>query len=167
MTCIVVGIGADGMAGLSESSRLELRSATVIYGSPRQLDLLDDTVTAPRHPWPTPMLPALEHLPVDEDIHVVASGDPLLHGIGATLIRLHGAERVRVLPQVSSVSLACARMGWTAHDTEVISLVTAPVHTAVRRGGRAVVLCRDASTPRALAAVLTETGRGASEFTVL
>lgn len=167
MTCIVVGIGADGMAGLSESSRLELRSATVVYGSPRQLDLLDDTVSAPRHPWPTPMLPALEQLPVDEDIHVVASGDPLLHGIGGTLIRLHGPEKVRILPQVSSVSLACARMGWAAHDTEVISLVTAPVHTAVRRGGRAVVLSRDASTPRALAAVLTETGRGASEFTVL
>jgi precorrin-6Y C5,15-methyltransferase (decarboxylating) len=113
------------------------------------------------------MLPALEALPVDADIHVVASGDPLLHGIGGTLIRLHGADRVRVLPHVSSVTLACARMGWSAHDTEIISVVTAPVHTAVRRGGRAVVLCRDASTPAELAAVLTETGRGASEFTVL
>ena len=164
---VVVGIGADGMAGLSENSRCELRNATVIYGSPRQLDLLDDTVTALRHPWPTPMLPALEALPVDEDIHVVASGDPLLHGIGGTLIRLYGPDWVRVLPHVSSVTLACARMGWSAHDTEVISLVTAPVHTAVRRGGRAVVLCRDASTPAELAAVLTETGRGASEFTVL
>jgi precorrin-6Y C5,15-methyltransferase (decarboxylating) len=58
-------------------------------------------------------------------------------------------------------------MGWTAQDTEVISLVTAPVHTAVRRSGRAVVLCRDASTPAELAALLAETGRGASEFTVL
>ena len=166
----VVGIGADGMAGLSEKSRHELRSATVIYGSPRQLDLLDDSVTAPRRRWPTPMLPALESLLEDDatgDIHVVASGDPLLHGIGATLIRLYGARRVRVLPHVSSVTLACARLGWASHDTEVISLVTAPVHTAVRRGGRAVVLSRDASTPAALAAALTETGRGASEFTVL
>lgn len=111
---VIVGIGADGMSGLSENSQLELRTATVIYGSTRQLDLLDDTVTAPRHPWPTPMLPGLETLPVDEDIHVVASGDPLLHGIGGTLIRLHGADRVRVLPHVSSVTLACARMGWTA-----------------------------------------------------
>ncbi len=46
MTIVVVGIGADGMAGLAEESRRELRSATVIYGSQRQLDLLDDTVTA-------------------------------------------------------------------------------------------------------------------------
>lgn len=167
---VVVGIGADGMAGLSELARRELRSATVIYGSPRQLDLLDDSVTAPRHPWPSPMLPALQTLLDDAasgDIHVVASGDPLMHGIGASLIRLHGAEAVRVLPHVSSVTLACARMGWASHDTEVISLVTAPVHTAVRRGGRAVVLSRDAHTPIALAAELTETGRGASELTVL
>ena len=167
MTCIVVGIGADGMAGLSENSLRELRSATAIYGSPRQLDLLDDTVAAPRHPWPTPMLPALEQLPVDEDIHVVASGDPLLHGIGGTLIRLYGAERVVVLPHVSSVNLACARMGWAVSDTEIISLVTAPVHTAIRRGGHAVVLSRDASSAAELATALTETGRGASEFTVL
>ncbi len=167
---VVVGIGADGMAGLSEESRAELRSATVIYGSQRQLDLLDDTVTAPRQFWPSPMLPALTALldgAPQGDIHVVASGDPLLHGIGGTLIRLHGADNVRVLPHVSSVTLACARMGWQTQDIEIISLVTAPVHTAVRRGGQAVVLCRDASTPQQLAAVLTENGRGASEFTVL
>jgi len=164
---VVVGIGADGMAGLSESARRELLNATVIYGSPRQLELLDDTVTAPRHAWPTPMLPALEALPVDEGIHVIASGDPLLHGIGGTLIRIYGAEKVRVLPHVSSVTLACARMGWAAQDVEIISLVSAPVHTAVRRGGRAVVLSQGRSTPAELAQLLTETGRGASEFTVL
>ncbi len=167
---VVVGIGVDGMSGLSAEAQRELRSATVIYGSRRQLDLLDDTVTANRSAWPSPMLPAVERLldhPPAGDIHVVASGDPLLHGIGGTLIRVHGTHRVRVLPHVSSVTLACARMGWNAHDTEVISLVTAPVHTAVRSGGCAVVLCRDASTPAELAAVLTETGRGASEFTVL
>ena len=146
---VVVGIGADGMAGLSETSRAELHRATVIYGSKRQLDLLDDTVPAPRHEWPSPMLPALQTLLDDHtgDIHVVASGDPLLHGIGGTLIRLYGPEKVRVLPHVSSVTLACARMGWNVHDTEVISLVTAQPHTAVRRGGQAIVLSSDRSTP--------------------
>ena len=166
---IVVGIGADGMAGLSAASRAELQRATVIYGSKRQLDLLDDTVAAPRQQWPSPMLPALQTLPVEaaEDIHVVASGDPLLHGIGGTLIRLFGAEKVRVLPHVSSVTLACARMGWNVHDTEVISLVTAQPHTAVRRGGQAIVLSSDRSTPKALAVLLYASGRGDSEVSVL
>ncbi|BBZ52284.1 precorrin-6y C5,15-methyltransferase (decarboxylating) subunit CbiE [Mycobacterium heidelbergense] len=166
---VVVGIGADGMTGLAETSRAELRRATVVYGSRRQLDLLDDTVAAPRREWPSPMLPALRTLLDDhtQDIHVVASGDPLLHGIGGTLIRLHGPERVRVLPHVSSVALACARMGWNAHDTEVISLVTAQPHTAVRRGGQAIVLSKNGSTPRELAALLTAHGRGDSTISVL
>lgn len=166
---IVVGIGADGMAGLSESSRTELTRAAIVYGSKRQLDLLDDTVRAPRRQWPSPMLPALQTLLDGHtgDVHVVASGDPLLHGIGGTLIRLHGRDNVRVLPHVSSVTLACARMGWNVHDTEVISLVTAPSRTAVRRGGQAIVLSQNNSTPNELAALLTAHGRGDSEFTVL
>ncbi|OBI93268.1 precorrin-6Y-methylase [Mycobacterium alsense] len=164
---VVVGIGADGMAGLAEASRAELRRATVIYGSKRQLDLLDDTVPASRREWPSPLLPALQELPAGDDVHVVASGDPLLHGIGGTLIRLHGADNVRVLPHVSSVALACARMGWNLHDTEVISLVTAPAHTAVRRGGQAVVLSKSGSTPGELAALLDAHGRGDSELSVL
>ncbi len=167
---IVVGIGADGMPGLSEASCRELHRATVIYGSKRQLDLLDDTVLAPRRQWPSPMLPALRGL-LDghggEDVHVVASGDPLMHGIGGTLIRLYGPDRVTVLPHVSAVTLACARMGWNIHDTEVISLVTAPPATAVRRGGQAIVLSSDRSTPKALAVLLNVYGRGNSEFSVL
>lgn len=164
---VVVGIGADGMAGLAAASRDELKRATVVYGSKRQLDLLDDTVAAPRREWPSPLLPALNELPIDDDIHVVASGDPLLHGIGGTLIRLYGPEKVRVLPHVSSVTLACARMGWNVHDTEVISLVTAAPHTAVRRGGQAVVLSQGKSTPAELAALLNAHGRGDSQLTVL
>lgn len=161
---VVVGVGADGMAGLASSSRSELQCARVVYGSARQLALLDSTVTAERRPWPSPMLPALRSL--GDDVHVVASGDPLLHGIGTTLIRMYGPERVRVVPHVSSVTLACARMGWGTADVEVISLVTAAPHTAVRRGGRAVVLSRDAGTPAELAALLVASGRGASRMSV-
>jgi precorrin-6B C5,15-methyltransferase / cobalt-precorrin-6B C5,C15-methyltransferase len=169
---VVVGIGADGIAGLAEASRLELRRAAVIYGSSRQLGLLDDTVGAVRREWPSPLLPALQKLLDDlpddgDDVHVLASGDPLLHGIGGTLIRLFGTERVKVLPHVSAATLACARMGWTVQDTEVISLVTAPPHTAVRRGGRAIVLSSNRSTPKTLAVLLNTYGRGDSEFSVL
>jgi precorrin-6B C5,15-methyltransferase / cobalt-precorrin-6B C5,C15-methyltransferase len=166
---VVVGIGAEGMNGLAPAARAELVRATVVYGSRRQLDLLDDSVTAVRREWPSPLLPALPTLfdATDGDVHVVASGDPLLHGIGATLIRLFGGDRVVVLPHVSSVTLACARLGWAVQDTEVISLVTAEPHTAVRRGGQAVVLSRDGSGPATVARLLTETGRGDSELSVL
>src|SRR3954465_13471075 len=166
---VVVGIGADGMSGLPTASRVELSGATVIHGSPRQLELLDDTVSALRRAWPSPLLPALRALfdDVDGDVHVIASGDPLLHGIGNTLIKMFGPDRVAVLPHVSSVTLACARVGWAVQDTEIISLVTAEPHTAVRRGGQAVVWTRNATSPATLARLLAETGRGDSELTVL
>jgi precorrin-6Y C5,15-methyltransferase (decarboxylating) len=166
---VVVGIGADGMAGLAPASRAELSRATVVYGSRRQLDLLDASVHAVKRAWPSPMLPALRTLLecVEGDVHVVASGDPLLHGIGNTLIRLYGPDRVAVLPHVSSVTLACSRVGWAVQDTEIISLVTAEPHTAVRRGGQAVVMSRDGTSPATLARLLTDSGRGDSEITVL
>jgi precorrin-6Y C5,15-methyltransferase (decarboxylating) len=166
---IVIGIGADGMAGLAPPVRAELARATVVHGSKRQLDLLDGTVSAVRRVWPSPMLPALRTLldGADGDVHVVASGDPLLHGVGSVLIRMYGADAVTVLPHVSSVTLACARVGWSVQDTEIISLVTAEPHMAVRRGGQAVVLSRDSTSPAALAKLLTDTGRGDSELTVL
>ncbi len=169
---IVVGIGADGLAGLAPTSRAELARATVVYGSQRQLDLLDGSVPADRRAWPSPMLPAVRTLlddatDLDGDVHVVASGDPLLHGVASTLIGLYGPSRVAVLPHVSSVTLACSRVGWSTQDTEVISLVTAEPREAVRRGGQAIVLSRDRMTPAALAQLLTDTGRGDSELTVL
>ena len=166
---VVIGIGADGMAGLAPASLAELRRATVIYGSQRQLDLLDGSIAAAKRPWPSPMLPALRTIleGAGGDVHVVASGDPLLHGVGGSLIRLYGAEQVAVLPHVSSVTLACSRVGWAVQDTEVISLVTAEPRAAVRQGGQAVVMSRDGSTPAELARLLTDTGRGDSEVTVL
>ncbi len=165
---VVVGIGADGMAGLSAAAVAELRRATIIYGAQRQLGLLDDTVEAERRQWPSPMLGKLETLrDIDGDVHVLASGDPMLHGVGRLLIKLLGADQVTVVPHVSSVTLACARLGWAVQDTEVISLMTADLHTAVRRGGQAVVLCRNGAGPAALARLLADGGRGDSELTVL
>ncbi len=161
---VVVGIGADGTAGLAPAALAELRRASAIYGSRRQLEMLDDTVPGQRREWPSPMLPVLRSLP--DGVHVLASGDPMLHGVGGTLTRLFGPERVRVLPHVSSVALACARLGWNVHDTEVVSLLTAAPHTAVRRGGQAVVLSRDGATPATLAGLLTGTGRGDTRLTV-
>ncbi|MGH3723405.1 MAG: precorrin-6y C5,15-methyltransferase (decarboxylating) subunit CbiE [Mycobacterium sp.] len=165
----VIGIGADGIDGLSLRSRRELQRASVIFGSLRQLELLaEESLTAECRVWPSPLLPALSTM-FDGlgDVHVLASGDPMLHGIGTTLTRLFGGVRVQVLPHVSSVSLACARMGWALNNVEVISLVNAPVVSALRYGGHAVVLSRTADTPQELARALTDAELGSSRLTVL
>jgi precorrin-6Y C5,15-methyltransferase (decarboxylating) len=112
---VVVGIGADGWDGLSPRARRAVEDADVLRGSARQLALVPDDVPAERVPWPSPMAPALTGL---LDAHpgrrvvVLASGDPMLSGVGASLVGLHGAGAVEVLPHPSSVTLACARLGW-------------------------------------------------------
>src|SRR4051812_50095062 len=55
---VVVGIGADGMAGLAPAAPAELTRGAVVFGSRRPLDLLDDTVAADRPPGPAPVLEA-------------------------------------------------------------------------------------------------------------
>ncbi|MGW6692959.1 precorrin-6y C5,15-methyltransferase (decarboxylating) subunit CbiE [Rhodococcus sp. NPDC054953] len=168
----VVGIGADGWDGLSANARRAVEAAEVLMGSARQLDLLPASA-ARRAVWPTPLVPALPGLFTDHEgsrICVLASGDPMFHGIGVTLIRLLGADRVRVLPAPSSASLACARLGWALHETPVVSLVTAPTETLLphlAHGRHLLVLSRDRHTPAAVAALLRENGFGGTDLTVL
>jgi precorrin-6B C5,15-methyltransferase / cobalt-precorrin-6B C5,C15-methyltransferase len=169
----VVGIGADGWAGLPESSRAVVSSAEVIFGSSRQLALLPATVTGDRIAWPSPLVAALPGLLADHHrraVCVLASGDPMFHGIGATLGRLVGPERLRVLPHPSSVSLAAARLGWALESVVVHSLVQGPVESVlavVNPGQRVLVLSAGARTPGEVASLLTAHGYGSSRLTVL
>ncbi len=166
----VVGIGADGWAGLGESARAALAGADVVFGGARQLGLLPAAVAAERSAWPSPLLPALPGLLDARRGHavcVLASGDPMWHGIGSTLVRLLGAGGVRVLPHPSSASLAAARLGWRLDDADVVSLVTAPaetLHPAVQPGRRLLVLGADGAQ---VATLLTTRGYGDSPLTVL
>ena len=166
----VVGIGEDGWNGLGNVAREALRRAPVIVGSTRQLALLPD-LGVPFRPLPSPLLEHLDDLVRDyPGLCLLASGDPMLHGIGATLARRLGRERLTVFPAASSVALACARLGWPEHETEVVSLVTQPpaaALAAMRPGARIVLLCRDGQTPAAVARLLADGGWADSELTVL
>ena len=61
-TVTVVGIGADGWAGLPPRSKAAIEQADVLLGSPRQLSLLPEAVDAKRIPLPSPLLPGLSEL---------------------------------------------------------------------------------------------------------
>ncbi|MGE3289262.1 MAG: precorrin-6y C5,15-methyltransferase (decarboxylating) subunit CbiE [Pseudonocardia sp.] len=172
-TVTVVGIGAGGWATLGEEGRRAVRAAQVVLGGKRQLELVADHTGAEPVAWPSPLLPALPGLldrHADRAVCVLASGDPMFHGIGATLARLLGPDRIRVLPHPSSAALACARLGWPAEDVTVVSAVTRPL-SAVRRalgpGRRVLVLSTGAQTPGELAALLDADGYGASRLVVL
>ncbi|WNV89142.1 precorrin-6y C5,15-methyltransferase (decarboxylating) subunit CbiE [Umezawaea sp. Da 62-37] len=165
---VVVGIGVDGWDGLSPTAKAEIEAAQVLMGNARQLEMVPGDFE--RITWPSPMLPALPGL-FEANRHrrvcVLASGDPMFHGIGSTLVRMLGPDRVRVVPHPSSVSLACARLGWAVDDVEVISMVARPVellHPVIHSGRRILVL---GSTPASVADLLSERGYGESKLTVL
>lgn len=166
----VVGVGDDGWQGLAEEARAVLREAPLIAGSARHLALLPD-LPGRRASLPSPLLPQLDDLvAANPGLCLLASGDPMLHGLGATLARRLGAERMRVLPSVSSVALACSRLGWAEHEVDVVSVVSRPVEVilpAVQPGARVLVLGRDGKTPAVLAALLAERGWGGTQLTVL
>lgn len=170
----VVGVGADGWAGLADASRAAIEAAGVIIGGQRQLDLLPAEVTAERVAWPSPLRPSVRGLVeqyAPRGLVVLASGDPMWHGIGRTLQEEVGADYyIEVLPHPGSVTLACARLGWPVEQTQVVSLLTEPVDVLRGRlqdGAKLLVLSRDETTPGAVAAALTEWGFGASMLTVL
>ena len=101
---------------------------------------------------------------------ILASGDPMFHGIGVTLSRIFGASRLRIHPAPSSASLACARLGWAVHTTTTVNLVNTPVTAlapALSHGARVLVLSRDETTPTAVTGMLCERGFGPSQVTVL
>ena len=167
----VVGIGADGWAGLAEPGRAAVRGAEVVLGGPRQLALVAGHTDAEARAWPSPLLPALPALFAGlrgRRVCALASGDPMHYGLGATLARVLGP--VEVLTHPSSIALACARMGWAAESVEVVSAVGRPL-AAVRRvlapGARVLVLSEGADTPGELAALLADDGWGDSALTVL
>ncbi|MDQ4116015.1 MAG: precorrin-6y C5,15-methyltransferase (decarboxylating) subunit CbiE, partial [Actinomycetota bacterium] len=169
----VVGIGADGWGGLAPAGRDALLAADVVLGGPRQLDLLPADVGAERRAWPSPLVPALPGILDELDgrrVAVLASGDPMFFGIGTTLARTVGAARLRVLPHPSSLSLACARLGWALEGVEIVSVVGRAVDALTRRlapGVRILVLSAGADSPTEIAKTVTARGFGPSRMSVL
>ncbi len=169
----VAGIGADGWPGLAPFSRAVLQQADVVIGGPRQLALLPDDVRGRRVPLPSPLLPGLSAVIAEHAgraLVVLASGDPMFYGIGATLARLLGPDLVRVLPHPSSVSLAAARLGWPLDDIDVVSLVGRPrelLHPLLQPGRRVLALTAEPSAGADIRALLDVRGFGSSTVTVL
>ena len=166
----VVGIGADGWDGLGEPARAAIAAAETIVGSPRQLDLLP-AVRGAKCAWPSPMDPLLDELAADGGAAtcVLASGDPMLHGIGATLARRVGPERLAVHPHPSALALACARLGWPAADVALVSAVARPAEVVaplLQPGRRIVAYVTGRDGAARLAGVLRVRGFGPSRFVV-
>lgn len=166
----VVGIGEDGYGGLGKAARRALRDARLIVGGTRHLALLPRCIDAERQPWPTPfsLEPVLARR--GQPVCILASGDPMLYGVGASLAQRLEASELHILPAPSSPSLAAARLGWALQDCMVLSLVGRPLAVLqphIQPGARLLILSQDGQSPAAVAALLTARGFGPSRLQVL
>ena len=165
----VVGIGEDGFKGLGRNARHALLRATRIIGGQRQLDLLPVCIRGERELWPSPFSLAPVLARRGTPVCVLASGDPMFYGVGASLARQVAADELLILPAPSSVSLAAARLGWPLQEVVTLSVVARPlaaINASLASGVRLLVLSNDGRSPALIASLLTESGFGPSRLSV-
>ena len=166
----VIGIGEDGLSGLSAAARTLVETAEILVGGERHLAMVPPGA-ADRLTWQRPLSDTIGMIAARRGTRVVvlASGDPLWYGVGALLARHFPRDEMTIVPQPSAFSLAAVRLGWALAECVMLTLHGRPLdslrlHLAPRR--RLLLLSEDGTTPRAVAQLLTELGWGPSRLTV-
>jgi precorrin-6Y C5,15-methyltransferase (decarboxylating) len=168
----IVGIGEDGVEGLSPVAQKLVASAELVVGGKRHLGLAEPLIRGRTLAWPSPIGEALPEIEKHRGrpVVVLASGDPFHYGVGDLLLRSIPAAETLCLPNASAFSLAAARLGWSLQDVALVSLHGRALEGIVRHlqpGARVLALSWDGETPARLATFLAERGMGASSITVL
>lgn len=159
----VVGIGDDGPESLSRRALAVVAAAEVLGGGERHLAFFPDH-PAERIVVRSPLGEVAERLRLGIGRRrqvVLASGDPNFFGIAGYLAQKLGRDALEVIPNVSSVQLAFARLRTAWHDAALLSAHGRPASDladAVRRAGKAAILTDDEHTPAELAQRLLQEG---------
>jgi precorrin-6B C5,15-methyltransferase / cobalt-precorrin-6B C5,C15-methyltransferase len=167
----IIGIGEDGTAGLGAPARAALDAADLIVGGERHLAMIPPG-PADRLIWGQPIEATIAVLRArrGRPVVVLASGDPLHFGIGATLGRFVPIAEMTILPIAGAFSLAAARLGWPLQQVETLSLHGRPLNRLafyLVPGARLLALTENGAAPAEIAHYLIERGWGPSRLTVL
>jgi precorrin-6B C5,15-methyltransferase / cobalt-precorrin-6B C5,C15-methyltransferase len=168
----IVGIGEDGVDGLSATARGLIGAAEIVFGGKRHLALAAPLIRGATRPWPSPFDRAAAEVGDHRGRHVcvLASGDPFHYGVGAVLARTIDANEMIVVPAPSAFSLAAGRLGWSLAETTQLSVHGRNldlIRPHLQPGARILALTSDGDGPAALARLLAQSGFGASRLTVL
>jgi len=167
----IVGIGEDGLDGLTPATRAVVEAADVILGGDRHHKLAANSA-ADRIAWPSPfsaMLDTIQSLRGRRAV-VLVTGDPLWFSVGARIGRAIDPTEIVYHPQLSAFQLAAARMGWSLPDVETLTVHGRPVEQMIafiQPNVRLLVLTTGAETPAQIARFLSDRGFGQSKMTVL
>ena len=161
----IIGIGEDGLAGLSEASRKALGAAETVFGGERHLALAG--IGDRGQPWPVPFDASGVLAFRGRPTVALASGDPFWHGVGGSLADILSDGEWTAHPAPSTFALIASRLGWRLENVICLGLHAAPFETLVprlARGARIICLVRDGKAAADLAAWLTARGWGASRM---
>ncbi len=167
----IVGIGEDGLDGLTPATRAVVEAAEIIVGGDRHHDL-SGAVNATRVAWPSPFDALIDQLLEfkGKRVVVLATGDPLWFSVGARIGRAIDSTQIVYHPQLSAFQLASARMGWSLADVETLTVHGRPVEQMVafiQPDQKLIILTTGAETPEKIAKFLSDRGFGNSKMTVL
>ncbi|AFL53915.1 precorrin-6Y C5,15-methyltransferase (decarboxylating) [Sinorhizobium fredii] len=168
----VIGIGEDGVAGLGDEAKRLIATAPVVFGGVRHIELAASLIQGDSEVWQSPFEKSVEAIVSrrGSPVVVLASGDPFLYGVGATLARRIDVAEMRTIPAPSAFSLAASRLGWALQEAATVSLHGRSldlIRPQLQPGARIVALTSDENGPKALAELLSESGFGQSRLTVL
>ncbi|MUG94586.1 precorrin-6y C5,15-methyltransferase (decarboxylating) subunit CbiE [Scytonema sp. UIC 10036] len=157
----VVGIGLDGIAGLSEKVREIIERATLLVGSDRHLSYFPN-----HHSQRLPLKNFTENISIIRDyinkgcdgVVIIVSGDPLFFGLGRLLLAELPKDVLTFHPHLSSVQLAFNRVKASWHDARVISAhgrsVEELIHALQQGVEKIAVLTDGTNTPNAIAKLI-------------
>ena len=168
----IVGIGEDGVDGLTPVARALVSGAEIVFGGKRHLALASGLIRGVARPWPSPFDRAVEEVLAQRNrqVCVLASGDPFVYGVGSVLARHVAAEDIVAVPAPSAFSLAAARLGWALPETTLLSLHARSldlIRPHLHPHARVLALTSDGAGPAALARLIADSGFAASRLTVL
>jgi precorrin-6Y C5,15-methyltransferase (decarboxylating) len=168
----IVGVGEDGVDGLSRMARELIEGAEFVFGGKRHLSLVAPLVRGAARVWPSPFDRAVGEVLSRRGrrVCVLASGDPFHYGAGAALLRHIEPRETFVIPAPSSFGLAAARLGWSIPEATLVSLHGRPLDLLrpyLQPRARVLTLTSDAQVPQAIAGLLAQNGFGTSRLTVL
>lgn len=164
-------VGCLPSGALAPNAPHGVLEAPVVFGAARMLEAAGVAADR-RRPWPSPLSEGLRalHERRGAPTTVLASGDPLNHGLATTLLKSLSPCEIEVFPAPSAFSLAAAALRWPLDQLSCISLHNAPPEDILLHahpGRRVLALTRDGAAPTAIAAVLSSAGFGASQVAVL
>ena len=169
----IIGIGANGLQSLTPAARKIVDEAEIIITAKRTAAYFKDH-KAEIHTWPVPFDPMFWQLEKwrGKNIVILATGNPLWHGVGSIIARKLDPAEYNVIPSPSAFSLAAARLGWPMSSFQTLTLHGASRPSSliiphIQPDVRLLALTGGSHTVHEVAHHLCDKGYGESQIHVL